>query len=407
MTLVVGGKPLIPPFSVDFYMYLCYYMNMVITRTAKIKLNITPEEILPTFREATKAFNYVCKVGYKDKDFNSVSLHHKTYQTVRTEYSLPSDIAVQMRMKAAEVLKPAIKKNRKCPQSDLCSIRYSARGYNVWFDRQETSFVTIKGRIKASFYLPDWFKQYISWRRKSAEMILRKGKVYLCIVFEKDVADFQPMDNVTILGIDRGINKVAVCSDNSFFNGNILKVAYRYQRLRKQLQKCGSKSAKRHLKKLASKENRYRRDVNHCISKHIVERLPENSIIVLEDLKYIRERIRANKKLRRKLHNWSFHELELFLEYKGTAKCIKVDHVDARYTSQKCSRCGHISRSNRKCQAIFKCVQCGFSLNADLNAARNIELNYRDAKSYPEGLSVNQPIVGTEEAKATGNCASV
>ena len=79
-------------------------MNMVITRTAKIKLNISPEELLPTFRAATKAFNYVCEVGYKDRDFNSVSLHHKTYRQIRTNFSLPSDIAVQMRMKAAEAL---------------------------------------------------------------------------------------------------------------------------------------------------------------------------------------------------------------------------------------------------------------------------------------------------------------
>jgi len=379
---------------------------MVITRTAKIKLNIAQEKLLPTFRTATKAFNYVCRIGHKDSDFNSVSLHHKTYQTVRADFKLPSDIAVQMRMKSAEALKPAIKKNRQCPQSKLCSIRYSARGYNVWFDRQEVSFVTIKGRIKASFHLPDWFKQYISWRRKSAEMIIHNKKVYLCIIFEKDVTDFEPMDNPTIIGIDRGINKVAVCSDNSFFNGDILKVAHRYQRLRRQLQKCGSKSAKRHLKKVASKENRYRRDVNHCISMQIVKTLSENSIIVLEDLKYIRDRIQTRKNQRRKLHGWSFYELEQFLTYKAIAKSIKVDYVDARYTSQKCSRCGHISRSNRKYQAVFKCVQCGFSLNADLNAARNIELNYRDAKSYPEGLSVNQPIVGTEEAKAIGNCAS-
>ena len=380
---------------------------MIITRTARIKLNITPEKLLPTFQAATDAFNYVCQVGYKDSDYNSVSLHHKTYQGVRAEFSLPSDMAVQMRMKSAEALKPAIKKKQKCPQSKLCSIRYSARGYNVWFDRQEVSFVTIEGRIKASFYLPDWFKQYVSWRRKSAEMTIRNGKVYLCIIFEKDVLDFEITDNPTILGIDRGINKVAVCSDNTFFNGNILKVAHRYQRLRRQLQKSGSKSARRHLKKLTSKENRYRRDVNHCISKRIVKTLPENSIIVLEDLKYIRERIQTNKKQRRKLHSWSFYELEQFLSYKAMAKSIKVDHVDARYTSQKCSHCGHISRSNRKSQAVFKCVQCDFSLNADLNAARNIELNYRDAKCYPEGLSVNKPIVGIEEAKAIGNCASV
>jgi IS605 OrfB family transposase len=376
-------------------------MVMQITRTAKIKLKISTDELCTTFKAVTQAFNYVCKVGHETKDFNSISLHHKTYYDVRKLFNLPADLAVQTRMKSAESLKPAIKKKRKCPKSKLCSVRLSSQNYNIWFDRQEVSLLTIDGRIKTSFYFPEWFKQYISWRRKSAELIIRKDKVYLCVVFQKDIEDFQQVNNPTILGIDRGINKVAVCSDNTFFNGNILKVSHRYQRLRQQLQKCGTPSAKRHLKKISLKENCFRKDVNHCISKRIVESLPENSIIVLEDLKKIRQRVRLNKKGRRKLHNWSFYQLEQFLTYKAEAEKIKIDFVDARYTSQKCSKCGHISRSNRKSQAVFKCVQCGFSLNSDLNASRNIEANYRDAKGYPEGLSVNQPIVAHDDAKGS------
>jgi IS605 OrfB family transposase len=147
--------------------------------------------------------------------------------------------------------------------------------------------------------------------------------------------------------------------------------------------------------------------VNHCITKQIVESLPENSIIVLEDLKHIRKRVKLRKRQRRRIHSWSFFQLEEFLRYKADARAIKVDYVDARYTSQKCSRCGHISKSNRTSQAVFKCTHCGLSLNADLNASRNIEANYRDASGYPEGLSVNQPIVGAEEAKRLqSDCAS-
>jgi IS605 OrfB family transposase len=397
---------------------------MILLRTIKVKLKMKPEEILPTVEACTKAFNYVCQIGYDDKDFNSVSLHHKTYRYVREAFELPSDMAVQMRMKSAEALKSAIECNGKCPQSKQVSVRYSHNGYshngyshngyshngyNVWFDRQELSILTIDGRIKVPFHFPKWFEQYVSWRRRSAELIVQKDKIYLCIVFQKEVEDPKPVDNPIVIGIDRGINKVAVCSNNRFFKERILYTANKYQRLRRRLQKCGSKSAKRHLRKIAKKENRFRRDVNHrdvnhCITKKIVEMLPENSpensIVVLEDLKKIRQRARANKRGRAKLHSWPFHQFETFRTYKANARRIQVDYVDARYTSQKCSQCGHTSKSNREYQAIFKCTQCSFSLNADLNAARNIERNYRDAKGYPEGLSVNQPIVGAEEAKA-------
>ena len=46
--------------------------------------------------------------------------------------------------------------------------------------------------------------------------------------------------------------------------------------------------------------------------------------------------------------------------------------VDPKYTSQKCSCCGHVAKENRQTQAKFECVQCDFSENADINASRNI-----------------------------------
>ena len=379
---------------------------MILTRTTKVKLKLSVNSLDDTFEAVTKAFNHICEIGYKDKDFNSISLHHKTYKFCRSEFGLPADLAVQTRMKAAEALKNTIKKKHRCPKSKCCSVRLSGNSFNIWFDRKEASILTINGRIKCGFYMPDCFQQYISWRRRGAELIKTNSGLYLCIVWQKEIEDIITSKKSYILGIDRGINKIAVCSDNTFYNGRVLKISNRYYRLRKRLQAKGTKSAKRHLQKISKKENRFRRDTNHCISKKIVSSVPVGGIIVLENLKHIRKHIKARRKTRRKLHGWSFYELEQFIKYKAEAKGIKVDYVDARYTSQKCSKCGYIKRSNRQYQSGFKCKHCGFSLNADLNAARNIELNYRDAKGYPEGLSVNQPIVGTEVAKAVGNCAT-
>ena len=60
--------------------------------------------------------------------------------------------------------------------------------------------------------------------------------------------------------------------------------------------------------------------------------------------------------------------LELKLAYKAGA----LLNVDAAYTSQTCSRCGHVSKANRPSQAVFACGTCGFRANADHNAAINI-----------------------------------
>jgi len=89
---------------------------------------------------------------------------------------------------------------------------------------------------------------------------------------------------------------------------------------------------------------------------------------------------------------WNFYQFEQFITYKAQANGIGIEYVDARYTSQKCSKCKHISRSNRKSQSVFKCVQCGFSLNADVNASQNIKQNYLAAISHPDSVSVNERI---------------
>lgn len=373
---------------------------MKLIRTVKLKLDVPVSDLYPTFEQYTKAFNYVCTVGWNDNDFNGVSLHHKTYQTIRTY--LPSQLAISARMKATESLKMCLNRKRKNkkvrkPSSKFCSIRLDACSFNIWFEKNQISILTISGRNKYQINIPEYFQQYISWKRGSADLFIRKNEVFLNITFNKEISEPQINSTPYIIGIDRGIINIAVSSNNKFYKGDkVQRVCNKYNYLRGKLQSYGSKSSKRHLRKLSKKENRFRRDVNHCISKEIVNLLPENSIIVLEDLKYIRQRTKSwSKELNRKLNSWTFSQLENFLTYKAQAKNILVERVSAYYTSQKCSSCGFTHKDNRLNQPTFKCQKCNFQLNADLNASRVIELNYRDSKSYPLRLSVNQPIVAT------------
>lgn len=383
-------------------------MTMILTRTAKLRLDIPPDTIKPTIGAYTKAFNFVCQRGWNDGDFNGVSLHHKTYASTRAY--LPAQLAVSARMKATEALKSIkarLKKKKKatCPSSKQISIRYDDRSFNVWFERNEISLLTTNGRIKIHIYIPEYFKQYITWRRCSADLFIKKNKVFLHMVFSKEVSDLEPTGKV--VGIDRGIKKIAVTSESQFFGGGkITKISKRYEKLRSALQSCGSKSAKRHLRKISKRENRFRTDTNHVITKRIVNSLDKGTVIAIEKLTGIREGVKLRKKQRKDLHKWNFFQFEQFLTYKANTKGINVEYVDARYTSQKCSVCGYISRSNRQHQSVFKCKHCGFSLNADLNAARNIRQNYLDAISHPGRAAVNQPIVGSRiystDLQATG-----
>jgi putative transposase len=73
----------------------------------------------------------------------------------------------------------------------------------------------------------------------------------------------------------------------------------------------------------------------------------------------------------RRPHPWPFYQLEEFVRYKAESQGKYALLVDARYTSQKCSNCGHTYKGNREGSA-FRCRKCGFELHADLNASRNI-----------------------------------
>ena len=63
---------------------------MQVTRIIKLRLDILVESVLPSIVEYTSAYNYVCSVGWTDKDSNGVNLHRKTYEHCRSAFNLPS-----------------------------------------------------------------------------------------------------------------------------------------------------------------------------------------------------------------------------------------------------------------------------------------------------------------------------
>jgi len=186
--------------------------------------------------------------------------------------------------------------------------------------------------------------------------------------------DVEFASNGKAIGVDLGVTRPAVSSDNKFHgNRHMKEVVNKVFRLRRALQANGSKSAKRHLRCLAGREQRFRRDCDHVISSSIVKGIEPGTTIVLENLTNIRNRVKVyHGEASRRLHSWSFAQLKTFIEYKAEAKGCQVVMIDPRKTSQRCSRCGYIYRGNRKSQSEFLCRKCGFHLNADLQASRNI-----------------------------------
>jgi len=165
------------------------------------------------------------------------------------------------------------------------------------------------------------------------------------------------------------MNTLAVTSETDFF-GSIKQQRLSWERLVTELQSKGTPAAKRKLKRASGRWKRFMTWVNHNVSKRIVGTLSEGDVLVMEDLKYIRQTAKYN----RWVHTWAFRELQLFLEYKATLKGVRVAYIRPHYTSKECNRCH--SRHTSRHRGFFECHACGHTLNSDLNGARNIAQRY-------------------------------
>jgi len=188
----------------------------------------------------------------------------------------------------------------------------------------------------------------------------------------------------TYIGVDRNTNKHVLVASN-INTGKVLKLGkeclhihLKYSNLRKRLQKNGNFCL---LKKIKKRESNIIKDINHKISRRLVEEAKNNkAILVLEELKNIRKTAKCRRKQRYSLNSWSFSQLGNMIDYKSKKYGIPVAYVAPQYTSQRCSRCGLIDSNNRKLK-VFHCRGCGVVENADANAGFNI------ASLYQQGIS--------------------
>jgi len=199
----------------------------------------------------------------------------------------------------------------------------------------------------------------------------KRGRCFFMFTFSKEfnATEQNIRSQNIVLGIDLGVNNLAVCSDSRFYNSaKVKQVKRKFKYLRSKLQAKGTHSSKRLLKKLSGRETRYMAWINHNISKDIVSKFNGNKII-MENLKGIRKQHRG-RIMNYWISNWSFFQLQTFIQYKAERKGITVERVKPNYTSQICHRCGQLGSRSKGC---FSCSHCGLSLfNSDLNASRNL-----------------------------------
>ena len=349
----------------------CYTRTMQLT--AKVKLQTTnaqADSLKRTLEQANAACDFISEVAWNTCTFGKFRLQKLVYQDVRVTFNLTAQVVIRCIAKVTDAYK--LDKKTRRTFRPLGSIAYDVRILSWHLDENTVSIWAVDGRQRIGFVCHDRAKELLSGKRGESDLCLIDGEFYLLTACEVDEPTLT--DVAGFIGVDLGINNLAVDSMGEIHQGNQVKnLRFRHRRLRQKLQAKGTKPAHRRLKKRRRKEQRFATDVNHQISKHIVEKAKRTGQgIALEDLKGIRDRVRARKPQRSTLHSWSFGQLRSFIEYKARLAGVPVALVDPRNTSRTCPTCGCVDKANRRSQAVFSCVRCGFSGLADAIAAENI-----------------------------------
>jgi putative transposase len=358
----------------------------------------TADKLRATIERFNDAATWLAGVAFEHQCSSKFLLQKIAYKDLREKFALPADTAIRCLSQVCEAYKrdksirPKFRKHAAVPYS---------MGKNISFKGPDrVSISTLDGRVVVPFVMGKYQAERFGWSKGQCDLVLRAdGKWFLLVTV--DVPDGTPIPPSDFIGVDFGVVNIAVDSDGTFhasepIEAKRIQYTQRRKRLGKETKGASRKRRRACHKAMARverKESRFRKDVNHCVSKQLVARAKDTGQgIAIEDLEGIRDGQQFRKQQRARMGSWAFFQLRALIEYKARLAGVFVAVVDPAYTSQTCNTCGHCERGNRKSQSEFQCRVCGHEAHADLNSA----LNLRDKAR----VAVNRPC-GT--GKTTGN----
>jgi len=326
------------------------------------------------------------------------------YDDIREQTELGSEHTILTCHQAAENIsscRTRRQEGKKASKPTYTSptVTYDCRTMTIFPEKEMVSLTTLgdHDRARVDLVLPDdengYQYQYLDsdeWEPTESTLHYRDGEWYLHLGFRKPKSTEETTENGTVLGVDLGVNEIAVTSTARFFSAGELNHKRReFERIRGDLQDHDSRNAHRTLEAVSGREDKYVKHVLHTVASGIVEEALQYDCdgIVFEELDDIREQLPEAA-----WHSeWAFDRLYRYVEYKAEAEGLFVDTMNPMYTSKRCAECWFIHDDNRPTRDTFECQQCGNRNHADYNAAKNVaEMYLRREQQSSRGRGVSQ-----------------
>jgi IS605 OrfB family transposase len=375
---------------------------MEVRRTAVVKLDVSDEQRDALHRTAEQYLycaDRTAEYCWSDRSFrecktNKRQVRDALYSELRAQTELQAQLVQAAIRRGVEAVKGVVERWKKGQRVSRPTFTAETMDYDMrsaTFSRHKASLATVDGRVELPFVLPSdsptpYERYVLSEDYEFRESTLRYDAVtdefYLNISMRRDESDGDGIEvstdteHQTVLGIDLGVNSLAVASTGTFWQGDDYDHWCReFEKRRGEMQQRDSQAAHNAVLRLGKREEAWRKQYIHTVANELVSEAVEHDcdVIVFEELDGIRERLPDAKWH----HVWAFRRLSEYVEYKAPERGVSVEQVAPNHTSQRCSRtdCGFTHERNRDGEQ-FCCQKCGYEVNADYNAAKNIGLRY-------------------------------
>jgi len=378
-------------------------------RTVKIKLDV-PEERRGDFHQTKTQFlhcaNRTSEWAWRYDDYCITSkskAENALYSELREETDLTANLVQKGIRRAIEAVTSGVEKLKQGkktsqPEFDVWSVVYDKR--SATFNDDHATLSTPNGRVTVEYVLPPKEEReetplgryYGSddWDASSATLqydeqddtfylhVTLKNPDYKVDGTERQEAGSRDdtRENGVVLGVDLNVTGTFAVTSTGEFIGSADYLTHKrdeYERRRGRLQQTGTRSAHLTIQSIGSRFSDWSLDWLHNRANDLIAEARDADVdgIIFEKLDHIRENIANGSKFQQ----WAYAKFVELVEYKVESTALFVDTVNPAYTSQRCSHCGFTHEDNRD-DKQFACQDCGYEVNADYNAAKNIAVRY-------------------------------